>query len=109
MPSTEQLASLVAAAESWEGTPFAANSATKGAGVCCHHLAAEIYFEAGWLPRFPVASGSPFAGVAGSRNLIEDELDESPHFTDADPARLCESDPQRVMDELAQPGDQNGR
>jgi cell wall-associated NlpC family hydrolase len=53
------LATLKTAAESWIGTPFCERSAVKGAGVCCHALPLEIYFEAGWLPRFEYPAGAP--------------------------------------------------
>ena len=58
MNATE-LDSLEAAAASWAGTPFCENSAIKGAGVCCHAAVLEVYFEAGWLPRFRY----PFAPI----------------------------------------------
>lgn len=47
-------------ADAWIGTPFRENSAVKGAGggVSCHNLVAELYFEAGFLDRFPVPKGS---------------------------------------------------
>jgi len=39
-------AKLLAAARSWEGTPFCERAAIKGSGVCCHKLMSEILNEA---------------------------------------------------------------
>lgn len=50
---------LEAAAAAWLGTPFCERSAKKGAGVCCHALPLEIYFDAGWLVRFDYPMGAP--------------------------------------------------
>lgn len=56
----EKIAALEAAARGWLGTPFRANSHFKGAGggVSCHNLAAELYFETGYMVRFPVPAGT---------------------------------------------------
>ena len=56
----QKIAALEASARAWLGTPFRANSAVRGAGggVSCHNLAAELYFETGYLPRFAVPSGN---------------------------------------------------
>ncbi len=63
--ATRALARLEAAAASWHGTPFCEFSALKGKGVCCHALPLEIYFEAGWLPRFDYPMSAPrSAGAA---------------------------------------------
>jgi hypothetical protein len=55
----EKVELLVAAAESWRGTPFAPNSQSKGQGVCCHTLAAALYVAAGFndfeLPEVPIS------------------------------------------------------
>lgn len=45
------------AADSWRGTPFVPNSATKGAGACCHRLMGKIYAEAGWVPDLELPAG----------------------------------------------------
>jgi cell wall-associated NlpC family hydrolase len=62
-PRTE---ALVRAAESWAGTPFAPNSAVKGAGVSCHQLMAQIYREAGWLDLQGLPNGDPGHARAGN-------------------------------------------
>ena len=88
-PTEKQLDLLEEAAATWVGTPFVANSAVKGAGVCCHRLVAEIYFEAGWLPRFELPEGPPMHGCAGANSRMEDFLDASAFFADNDPTRIC--------------------
>ena len=75
MRPQEDIERLIAAAESWSGTPFCANSATKGRGVSCHQLVAEIYFESGWLPRIPFPAGSPRWAQGSDRSLIERWMD----------------------------------
>lgn len=59
MRTPAELAALEAAAAAWEGTPFCANSAVRGGGVCCHRLCAAIYSDAGWVPALTVPAGSP--------------------------------------------------
>lgn len=74
-PTQEELDRLFDAAHSWLGTPFCANSATKGAGVCCHMLVAEVYREAGWIGRFPDPVGPPVWSRAQRHSLMEEWLD----------------------------------
>ncbi len=45
---------LWAAAKAWEGTPFAANAASRGHGVGCVNYVAELCFEVGALPRLAI-------------------------------------------------------
>lgn len=104
MFTPEQLSALRAEAQSWVGTPFCANSRAKGAGVSCHHLAAEIYFGAHWLPRFDLPAGAPHHGRAGSTPVMENFLDASPHFQDADPSRALAFDPLLALQILIEPG-----
>lgn len=47
-----RLAALQEAAKQWIGTPFAAHSCVKGAGVDCVNLAAALYIETRLLERF---------------------------------------------------------
>ncbi|OAM89353.1 hypothetical protein OH491_13475 [Termitidicoccus mucosus] len=58
--TTQKIAVLVAAAESWRGTPFRENSAVRGprGGVCCHMLVSHLYIETGALEPFDIPSGS---------------------------------------------------
>lgn len=73
----ERIASLDAAAQSWLGTPFMANSAVPGpgGGVSCHHLFAELHFATGCLPRFPVPSGDPAALQHADPNRLLSTID----------------------------------
>jgi cell wall-associated NlpC family hydrolase len=75
MRSPSEIERLLAAAESWLGTPFCEGSAVKGAGVCCHRLPGEIYFEAGWLDRFVLPTGPTGWARTGTRPLMEPYLD----------------------------------
>lgn len=59
----ERVALLVAEAESWRGTPFAANSASKGRGVSCHKLCEAIFDACG----YPVALDVPDVPIAHAR------------------------------------------
>lgn len=99
-----QLDALEAAAAAWKGTPFVNNSAVKGAGVSCQKLAGELYFDAGWLPRFEIPNGPLQAGRAGGTPLIEQFLDASPHFVDVDPDRILQTDWRRGLQEVVRPG-----
>lgn len=56
----EKLTALIAACDRWRDTPFRENSAVPGprGGVCCHMLAAHIYFATGALAPFEVPCGS---------------------------------------------------
>jgi cell wall-associated NlpC family hydrolase len=65
MKSLDQLETIAA---TWVGTPFCEQSAVKGAGVCCHMLPLEIYFEAEWLPRFVMPRMAP--GVASFEKTL---------------------------------------
>lgn len=66
------LEALNAEAAKWVGTPFCANSAVLGAGVCCHRLVAEIYAGAGWLPKLDLPGGSPAHAKAHNSSPILD-------------------------------------
>lgn len=59
----ERVALLEAEADSWRGTPFAANSASKGRGVSCQNLAASLYQACG----YPVPLDVPDVPVAHAR------------------------------------------
>ena len=73
--STLSIQRLEEAAAGWVGTPFVEHSAVRGVGVCCHKLAASIYFDAGWLPRFELPSAPPGWSRAQDRSLMEEWLD----------------------------------
>ena len=80
MPRTPDIAALIAACESWQGTPFCPNSQVKGAGVCCHKFCGAAYMEAGWLPAFDLPDGSPYGSATASESPFEAWLDASPLF-----------------------------
>ena len=105
MRSTDEIAALRAACESWQGTPFVPNSAVKGAGACCHKFCGSAYIEAGWLPPFAMPDGYPYGSEANSESPFEPWLDASPFFADRvgemQPGDLILSKPHRVPWHLA--------
>jgi len=74
-PTQTELDRLFDVAHSWLGTPFCANSAVKGAGVCCHLLVSEIYREAGWVGDIRPPAGAPVWSRAQRHSLMEEWLD----------------------------------
>ena len=72
-----RLAALDAAAQSWLGTPFMANSAVPGpgGGVSCHNLFAELHFATGFMPRFVVPHGDPAILQHATPDLLLSRLD----------------------------------
>jgi cell wall-associated NlpC family hydrolase len=80
MITDAQIASLEAAAQSWCGTPFCEGSPVKGAGVSCHHVAAEIYFDSGLMPRTSIPNGPSKWSPANSRSLIAEWVEQSGCF-----------------------------
>lgn len=71
MRTDAELAALDAAAARWEGTPFCANSAVRGGGVCCHRLCGALYAEAGWTPPLDLPGGSPTAHGAAIAQWLD--------------------------------------
>jgi len=76
----ERLAALRAAADAWDGTPWAAGSCVKGerGGVCCHRLVMAVIAEAGFpitqteIPNGTLNRATHFAGSViadGLRNM----------------------------------------
>lgn len=76
------VAALEAAAQSWVGTPFCEGKPVKGAGVNCQNCVAEIYFEAGWLPRFEVPQGPRDWARSQSRSLMVEAIEACGHFAE---------------------------
>lgn len=80
---TEQrLEKLRLEASEWIGTPFAANSSSKGRGVSCQHLAGSVYSACGYpvpleVPDVPIAharfatSSFVVAYFAARRDFVE--------------------------------------
>ena len=77
--SPDRIEALHRAAVSWVGTPFAGNSASKGRGVSCQCLAAEVYretgFDVGEVPEAPM-SHAKFS----TQSLVEPWVEAHPGF-----------------------------
>lgn len=91
----ERLALLEAAARSWVGTPFRANTRIKGAGVSCHLVVVAILVECGAIVERDWPLGSPWHCHAQRSELMVPQIAELPEF------RL-------VVDQGPQPGDMLG-
>ncbi len=80
----DRLAPLSQAAAEWRGTPFAANSASKGVGVSCQFLASELYRAAGHPSETP-----PPVDMAHARfsreSLVEKWMDSQTSFESVPP------------------------
>jgi len=79
MIPAERIEALEAAATSWVGTPFCEGTPVKGAGVSCHHLVAELFFESGLMVRQPIPNG-PSNWRAQHRSLIAEWVEASGLF-----------------------------
>jgi cell wall-associated NlpC family hydrolase len=69
--SEDRIEALVVEACSWLGTPFRANAALKGAGVCCHLFVAEVFMAIGAVARQAFPQADPNHAVAQRDSLIE--------------------------------------
>lgn len=80
----DRLSKLIQAAAGWRGTPFAANSCSRGHGVSCQFLAADLYREAGHCdvqpPQVDMAHAQ-FSAVS----LVEPWMDEQEAFESIEP------------------------
>ena len=76
--SPERIAALEAAAKSWVGTPFVANSRIKGprGGVSCQMLAEQLYIESGLVITFAAPSAPMRWSETHRDSIIEQFLDE---------------------------------
>lgn len=73
------LAKLVAAAESWIGTPFMDNACVKKSGVSCQKLVGALYTESGFLTAdFTIPDGPMDWGHAHKDSLIEAFMAQHP-------------------------------
>lgn len=78
-----RVAQLLYHAGLWMGTPWCANSASRGprGGVSCHNLPRAIYMETGALPDdFPEIRGNPNDTRHTRKSVIEPFLDARPEF-----------------------------
>lgn len=77
--SPETLQIIEQSAVAWLGTPFRANSCTRGpdGGVCCHFLVSALYAEAGiHLPNVP--KGPPGHARFQRQSIMSPWLDACP-------------------------------
>ena len=75
---------VLAAAQSWLGTPFHDCAQVKGVGVDCANILAAVYAEAGLVPEVEIAAYSPQFMLHSSEPLFEsyvrrfaDEVEEA--------------------------------
>ena len=69
--SEDRIEALVAESISWLGTPFRANAAFKGSGVCCHLFVAEVYTAIGAVARQDFPKADPNHSISQKDSLIE--------------------------------------
>jgi cell wall-associated NlpC family hydrolase len=73
-------------AQSWLGTPFRANSSTKGMGVSCQKLVSEVYREVGFcdveVPSVPMS----YARFSRKESLVENFMATRSEFAIVDSA-----------------------
>jgi cell wall-associated NlpC family hydrolase len=82
--SEERIDALVAEASSWLGTPFRANAAFKGSGVCCHLFVAEVFMAIGAIPRQTFPQADPNHAISQTESLIEPFMAALPGFVEAE-------------------------
>lgn len=90
--TAEKIAALEAAAEAWKGTSFCEGASVRGAGANCQGACAGIYFDAGWLPRFPVPQGPRDWARGHTRSLIVEWIEGSGLFAAIDPRARAAGD-----------------
>lgn len=71
---------LVTEACSWLGTPFRANAAIKGSGVCCHLFVAEVFMAIGAVARQAFPQADPNHSISQTDSLIEPFMASMPDF-----------------------------
>ena len=76
--SEERIEALVREASSWLGTPFRANAAFKGSGVCCHLFVAEVFMVIGAVPRQEFPTANPNHSISQKDSLIEPFMTSMP-------------------------------
>lgn len=82
----EALMRLIAAAESWSGTPFHPHARLKNVGVDCVQLAVALYAEAGLISRdVPLPAYRLDAAEYLDRSLVLDWLRSRPELVAATP------------------------
>ncbi len=74
----ERIENLVTQSCSWLGTPFRANAAIKGYGVCCHLFVAEVFMGIGAVDRQDFPQADPNHSVSQTKSLIEPFMADFP-------------------------------
>jgi cell wall-associated NlpC family hydrolase len=82
--SEERIEALVTEARSWLGTPFRANAAIKGAGVCCHLYVAEVFMAIRAVKRREFPQANPNHSLSQTDSLIEPFMASMPDFIEVD-------------------------
>jgi cell wall-associated NlpC family hydrolase len=82
--SEERIEALVTEASSWLGTPFRANAAFKGSGVCCHLFVAEVFMAIGAVARQEFPKADPNHSISQTDSLIEPFMASMPGFVEAE-------------------------
>lgn len=82
--SEERIEALVTECNSWLGTPFRANAAFKGSGVCCHLFVAEVFMAIGAVPRQDFPTADPNHSISQTDSLIEPFMENFPGMVKVD-------------------------
>ena len=83
--SQERITKLVYVSGLWIGTPWAANSMSRGFGVSCHNLPLSIYKECGALPKdFVNIKGDPAKMKHATESIIAKFIDARKEFVRVD-------------------------
>lgn len=82
--SEERIEALVAEAYTWLGTPFRANAAFKGSGVCCHLFVAEVFMAIGAVARQDFPTADPNHSISQTESLIEPFMASMPGFAEVE-------------------------
>mgnify|MGYP001416719324 CR=1 FL=1 len=93
--NAHRVAQLLYHAGLWMGTPWCANSASRGprGGVSCHNLPRALYMETGALPDdFPEIRGDPNGTRHTRKSVIEPWLDARPEFRRVPVSELAPGD-----------------
>lgn len=78
----ERIDSLVTESTAWLGTPFRANAAFKGSGVCCHLFVAEVFIAIGAVSRQKFPAADPNHSMSQTDSLIEPYMASMPEFAE---------------------------
>jgi cell wall-associated NlpC family hydrolase len=82
--SAARIDTLVTESSSWLGTPFRANAAFKGSGVCCHLFVAEVFMAIEAVARQEFPTADPNHSISQTNSLIEPFMASMPGFVEAE-------------------------